>query len=168
MTDKIEIEQKEKVPLWNLVRLVCEVPGKSPTQQHPFHRHISSLLKGVSDFIKAERIISCSVIQCSEESFIKSEQDLKTSSRNPPELSLYLQDILRAPKYQLLTRMYVSRRKCEVVLAVAKLTARLLGCGTGLHTSQQPYLYFVLGLRYGLFTLFRWLLGCSGWLLGSC
>jgi len=47
--------------------------------------------------------------------------------------------------------MYISRGKCEVVLAVAKLTTRLLGCGTGLHTSQQSCVYDVLGLRYGLF-----------------
>jgi len=37
--------------------------------------------------------------------------------------------------------MYISRGKCEVVLAVAKLTTRLLGCS-------------------------GWLIRCSGWLLG--
>ncbi len=45
------------------------------------------------------------------------------------------------------TRMYISRRKCEMVLAVAKNTTRLLG-GCGLFA--------------------RRLLGCSGWLLGRC
>jgi len=42
-----------------------------------------------------------------------------------------------------------------VVLEVAKLTARLLECGTLSHTSQQPCLYNVLVVRYGLFV-------CSG------
>jgi len=51
--------------------------------------------------------------------------------------------------------MYISRRKCEVVLAVTNLTTRLLECGTLLQTSQQPHLYDVLVLRYGLFM-------CSG------
>jgi len=48
--------------------------------------------------------------------------------------------------------MYISRRKCEVVLAVAKLTTWLLECGTELHMRQQPCLYDVLVLRYGLFS----------------
>jgi len=41
--------------------------------------------------------------------------------------------------------MYISRRKCEVVLAVAKLTTW--------HTCQQPYDYDILMLRYCLFML---------------
>jgi len=48
------------------------------------------------------------------------------------------------------TRMYISRRKCEVVLAVAKLTTRLLECGTLMHTRQQTRLYNVFVMEYGL------------------
>jgi len=55
---------------------------------------------------------------------------------------------LQAP----LTRMYISRRKCEVVLAVAKSLLGLLECGTLLHTSEQPCLYDIQVLRYGLFS----------------
>jgi len=57
------------------------------------------------------------------------------------------------------------RRKCEVVLAVAKLTTQLVGCGTWLYTNQQMCLYDVLGVCYGVA---RQLLRCSGCFLSCC
>jgi len=63
---------------------------------------------------------------------------------------------LQAP----LTRMYISRGKCEVVLAVAKSS---LGCQRKMWSGacSGKKLARLLGC-YG------WLLGCSGWLLGCC
>jgi len=64
--------------------------------------------------------------------------------------------------------MYISRGKCEVVLAVAKLTTRLLGCSGWLLVGCQGILGSCYAVAMQLLGYYGWLPRCSGWLLRCC